>query len=172
MAPTFAMPVKVKQLKADAVRPELLKGLDKASKKLVKEFEKTTKTWSGDKPTFEPIITLEQGSGAGLDLALTGNAKGIKKWFWLEEGTPPHVIEPKTPGGVLAFQTGYQSKTVPGVIGSGPGGASGPTAFSRGVMHPGTEARGWSVLIKKDFKPVFRDDMQAALAAGLKKAKE
>lgn len=170
MAPNFSMNVNIKAFNKDAVRVELLAAARKSADKLKKPFEKTFATWSGEKPELVPDYGVNMSDGVFLNMTMAGGL-GRDKWIWLNFGTPPHAIQPKTPGGVLAFQSGYQSKTTPGVIGSGPGGASGPTVFSRGVMHPGTQARNWSPLIMKDFKPVFRADMKDALATGLRKAK-
>lgn len=170
MAPNFSMNVSMKNFNKDAVRVELLAAARKAGDKLKKEFEKTTASWEGEKPGFVPDYGVEMSDGAFLNMTMAGGL-GRDKWVWLNFGTRPHAIEPKSPGGVLAFQSGYQSKTTPGVIGSSSGGASGPMVFSRGVMHPGTKARNWSPIIMKNFKPVFRVDMKDALATGLRKAK-
>lgn len=169
--PQFSMQVSAPKLDKDGVRVELLRGLRESGKSVVKVFETTIASWEGDKPKFEPQISLTEADGAGLDIGLTGPALGIQKWFWLDEGTPPHTISAK-PGGRLAFQSGYKAKTVPGLIGSGPGGPSGGTVFAQSVEHPGTEAREWSKAIAKAVKPIFKDDMRAALAAGLKRARK
>lgn len=170
MAPNFSMKVSTTKFNKDAVRVELLAAARKAGDKLKKEFEKTTASWDGEKPEFVPDFGVNVGDGAFMNMTMAGGL-GRDKWVWLNFGTAAHAIAPKSPGGVLAFQSGYQSKTTPGVIGSGPGGASGPMVFSRGVWHPGTKPRNWSPLIMKNFKPVFRADMKDAVATGLRKAK-
>lgn len=167
--PTFGFTVSAPKLRADAYRVEFLAANRKLGKALAAEFDKTTKTWEGEKPTFEPVTSLTGGSGSTLDIAMTGSAKGAQKWRWLDEGTEPHDIRPKN-ARALAFPSGYQAKTTPGFVGSGPGGPVGPVVFSQGVHHPGTAARGWSVLIKKDFEPKYRAGMQDALRAGTARA--
>jgi len=169
--PAFSMKVTAPKLNADGVRVELLKALREHGKSLVKVFETTTASWQGEKPKFEPEISLTQGEGAGLDIGMTGSELAKNKWFWLDRGTKPHTIEARN-APALAFQTQFTPKTVPGFIGSGPGGSSGGYAFAKSVEHPGTEAREWSKDIRKEVKQIFRADMQAALAAGLKRAKK
>lgn len=69
-------------------------------------------------------------------------------------GTRPHVIRPRDPGGVLAFQIGYTPKTRPGVIPSRPGGRSGETVFARKVNHPGTEPRRVDLAVQQKNQPI------------------
>ena len=162
MAGSFAFKVSAPRLNQDAIRVELLAALEKQSKLLVKEFEKTTKTWHGEKPEFEAQIGLEQGSGATLEVALTGPQKGIDKWFWLDRGTKVRRA---------LMSRDWQSKTTPGLIGSGPG--RGRVLFvSRQLALPGIEAREWAKLIRKNTRPTFRAALQAALARGLKRAQK
>lgn len=162
MPPNFAFKVSAPKLRTDAIRLELLSALGKSGKKLKEEFEKTTKTWKGEKPTFEPIISVVQGTGAGLDMALTGAEKGVRKWFYLNEGTSVRYA---------ILSDDWESKTTPGFVGSGPGRGR-VVAVNVNSPQPGIETRGWTDIIKREFKPVFREDMQAALATGMKKAQE
>lgn len=158
--PDFQMKVKAPKINKDAVRVALLGQLEKTGKKLAETFDLTTETWEGDKPTFEPKITLNVGSGAGIEMGMTGSGKGQSKWLWLDFGTSVRY----------AIMSGdWKSKTTPGFVGSGPGGGS-VVRIDVNNPQPGIEARGWSVKIKKDFKPIFQEDMQAALADGLAKA--
>ncbi len=62
---------------------------------------------------------------------------------YVDLGTRPHVILPRH-APMLHFLSDYQPKTVPGVLGSGSGGAYGEDVFARRVHHPGTEARGFT----------------------------
>lgn len=162
-------PIKPKTtLKQDAFRVELLAGLRISGKELAAEFEKTTATWEHEKPAFTPKIGLSTGK-ATLDLNLTGNALGIKKWFWLEDGTPAHPIRPRRKK-VLAFRGGYRAKTQPGLIGSRAGGPTGPQVFASGVSHPGAEPRGWAKIIQRRYSPRFASNMQKALERGAKRS--
>lgn len=160
-APNFQMKVTAPQLRKDAIRTSLLNALDKQGRKLVKEFEKTTRTWEGDKPTFEPLIEVKQGTGAGLSIGL-GGGKGVDKWIWLNFGTAVRYA-------ILSYD--WKSKTTPGVLGSGPGQGR-VVKIDVNNPQPGIEARDWSKIIMRDFKPVFGEAMREALADGLAKAKE
>ena len=160
--PTFAMKVSAPKLDKAAVRVELLAALREHGKSAVKVFETTTASWSGDKPKFEPIISLSEGEGAGLDLALSGEGKAVDKWFWLDRGTAVRRA---------LMSPDWHSKTGPDVVGSGPG--SGKVIFvSRKLSLPGIKARNWSKIIKREMKPIFRADMKAALDKGLVWAKK
>jgi hypothetical protein len=57
-----------------------------------------------------------------VSLTTTCSPDRIEYAFWMHEGTEPHVITPKKPGGVLAFKV------------------DGKTVFARKVNHPGTRA--------------------------------
>ena len=160
--PTFAMKVSAPKLDKAAVRVELLAALREHGKSAVKVSNTTIASWDGEKPEFEPIISLTEGEGAGLDLALTGPEKGINKWLWLNFGTSVRRA---------LMSPGYSSKTTPGVVGSGPG--SGKVIFvSRKLSLPGIKARNWSKIIRREMKPIFRTDMKAALDKGLARAKQ
>lgn len=52
-----------------------------------------------------------------------GGAEGVGYALYVHEGTRPHLILPRRPGGTLAFQM------------------DGRTVFARSVHHPGTKAR-------------------------------
>lgn len=60
-------------------------------------------------------------------------------YYWLTYGTKPHAIVARN-ANTLAFQANYQRKSIPNVIASRHGGASGPMVYKREVWHPGTEA--------------------------------
>src|SRR3989304_5631888 len=88
------------------------------------DFEKTVATWK-DKPSFE-IIQMGRGYTVQTD---------DEKYLWVDQGTRAHAIE----AAPLVFQANYVAKTQPRVIGSRPGGKSGPTVFVMGIVqHPGT----------------------------------
>jgi hypothetical protein len=66
---------------------------------------------------------------------------------YVDEGTRPHIIEPRGEGYPLRFREGYAAKTSPGVLGSRPGGPSGAYVHAWRVRHPGTRARRFSQMI-------------------------
>lgn len=112
----------------------------------------TTQTWSAkSKPSFKI------DSRVGMRIIYTDSL--IYKW--VDEGTRAHIITAKN--GLLRFRTGYKSKTRAGVIGSTGGGASGNWRSKRTVKHPGTKARGFTIVIKKKWDDLLPQQMQRAI---------
>ena len=101
--------LKASKLRFDAVRLELLNELRSVGRKVKKDFDATTATWS--RPVeFELLITLKGGPGFEV---LTDN----EIYGYVDKGTEAHLILPKGDY-PLRFQAGYDPKTTPGVIGS------------------------------------------------------
>lgn len=80
----------------------------------------------------------------------------------LNKGTPAHRIEPKG-GGVLRFTGPFRAKTVPNSISSRSGNKGSAETFSRGVNHPGTEARNWNKAIAKKWRRLVGPLFQRAI---------
>jgi len=87
----------------------------------------------------------------------------------VDEGTRPHIICAKR-AKRLRFPSGYYAKTTPGIIGSVAGGSYGPDIYRVCVMHPGFEARRFSQIIARKWKPKLTKLSLAAVRRGLKKA--
>jgi hypothetical protein len=85
---------------------------------------------------------------------------------YVDKGTRAHIIRPRN-ANVLAFQGGYQAKTMPRVIASRPGGRSGPTVYAMEVHHPGTKAREFSKIIHAKWEKQTANRMRLALKKGL-----
>lgn len=64
------------------------------------------------------VTSRNTGAGASATVSFGRTA------VWQEFGTAPHVIEPRTPGGVLVFR-----------------GSDGSTVYTTRVQHPGTPPR-------------------------------
>lgn len=124
------------------IRQELERALDQAASTAGTLYRSTVATWSR-KPTF----TTERER----DSRTVGTDDEIYE-IVSETGSRPHVIRPRRAGGRLRFQSGYRAKTRRGVIGSTGGGASGDVVFSRGVQHPGFEAREFSQQITEQME--------------------
>lgn len=152
--------IKPSRLKDDVFRLEALSGIHKAERGIKKDFEATQETWEDeDKAKFDSIISL-QSPGPTVVVAPNANAD---IWIMVNEGTPEHDIAPKNAGGFLQFQTGYDAKTSPGVIGSVQGGKFGPTIRKRIVHHPGFAGRHFDKAIQKKWTPMFKRIMEDAL---------
>lgn len=110
------------------------------------EFNKTTSSWTGDKPTFK--IEVKEGIDLTVNVFASGNQEGVQKWVWLNYGTKPHTIRAKNVPN-LVFQTNFKAKTKVKTFSSGAGGSSPPWRATPQVNHPGTEARDWTGEIVK-----------------------
>lgn len=153
-----------KKLKVDAMRVALLNPTRDFGKEMKKEFEKTTKTWK-HKPKFEILRSIPFSIESGkVEVAVMTDDE---IYGYVDQGTKPHIIRPKKRGGRLYFKWGgpgsYKAKTVPGVIGSRAGGATGSMVAFPYVMHPGTEERGFDKIIAKYMQPRFKKKLQEAM---------
>lgn len=148
--------IKPSRLRDDALRLELLNAMRRMGTKIKGDFEKTTATWK-HKPKFEVLVSLK---GVGPTVVVDTNDEIYR---YVSEGTKPHVIRPRTPGGRLAFQGTYTAKTSPGVIGSTSGGSSGDMVYAREVHHPGTQARDFHKVISKEWQGKFKREMEEAM---------
>jgi len=109
-------------------------------REILRDFRRTVSTWHHH-PQFE---TINASGMIGVALLIGTNDK---VYHWVDEGTAAHPIVAHTPAG-LRFRTGFQPKTTPGVLASGPGQtAHGGWVRKMSVMHPGTRARHFSQLI-------------------------
>jgi len=114
-------------------------------------FERTVHTW-----TNPPQFTIEEARGTfrvGTD---------DPRYKWVDEGTRPHEIRPRR-ASVLRFTGPYQPKTKPGVLASYAGGRGRIVIWAQRVMHPGTEARGFSTIIRERVQATAANVVRAAL---------
>jgi hypothetical protein len=114
--------------------PSALRDAGKeVEREVLRIFRRTTATWH-HKPEFDSEVVSD---GADLLVQVWTNDK---IYAWVSEGTPAHFILPVR-ARCLTFQTGYNAKTVPGVLDSRSGGKFGPVVHRAWVEHPGTDAR-------------------------------
>lgn len=117
------------------------------ARELVRRYRRTSATWQ-HKPDFDILTEI-----SGTTITVLGGTDD-SVWNMLDRGTRPHIIRPKSPTGVLRFTWGgpgsYKAKTIPNSLTSRGGGATGVTIFRRWVKHPGTRARNWSKIIRKE----------------------
>ena len=148
---------KVFPQQASKVEAAIRAASQRAAAELVADHEKTVSTWS-TKPRFTVKVSASE-----IEVRTDSPI-----WRYVDQGTKPHVIRPKRPGGMLRFSTGYQAKTRPGSIIAGSGGASGPVAWAKEVQHPGTKARGFSRRLRAKWKEKYPRDMQRAISEALR----
>lgn len=137
------LPEVKKALTEDAIKPVA----QTLRRELMRRFERTVQTWRR-RPRFEVV----QDVGPDRLSLLAGTDDEVYRY--VDEGTRPHIIEPKGAGYPLRFQSMYQAKTIPGVIGSQAGGPSGPYVSAMRVRHPGTRARRFTQAIFKEVEPI------------------
>ena len=131
------------------------------------DFQKTTKTWEHD-VQFETVISLRQ-PGPSVLVGTDDEIYGYVNDGTGGKGKGPTYPIPKVPKvkGALRFRWGgkgsYKAKTKPRIIGSAPGGPSGPWVSFKQVQHPGTKARKFDEVIEKKWKSAFKTRMEKAM---------
>jgi hypothetical protein len=159
MVAELAKSLKPKKLKVKEVRLKLLNALRAEGRIVKREFEKTTATWKGAKPTFEIAIGLT-GKDAIVLVGPAGDQEGAQKWVWLNDGTEPHPIRAKNvPNLIFRDGRGFKPKTKVKTFSSGPGANVGKWVKKPAVQHPGIEARDWTGEIAKKRRKPFTKNM-------------
>lgn len=147
-----------KAFKPKEIRLALLEENDQAGEELVKLFERTVQTWEGDKPGFELQRKLT-GDTVTLEVVLTGSDLAIKKWIWLNRGTSVRYA---------ILSSDWKSKTEPDNLDAGEGSGR-VVKIDMDNPQPGIEARNWSKIIMRQFKPGYHRRMQRAMRRGAAK---
>lgn len=115
------------------------------------DLEKTTRTWK-----HKPIFTIRiDTKGDALVSVFTDSLI----YYFVSHGTEPHIIKPRRKK-VLAFNVPFTAKTKVRWIGSRNGSRGKLQVFSKGVMHPGTEAREYDQVVTDKWQPKFEILMQ------------
>lgn len=154
--------IKPKKIKKDKVRLNLLNAMRAEGRIIQREFEKTTTTWKGAKPTFKTLISLKGGEAVVL-VSAAGNSEGAQKWQWLNDGTPPHIIKAKNvPNLIFRDGRGFKAKTKVKTFSSSSGSNTGMWVRKKEVSHPGIKARDWTGEISKLRRKRFSKIMQKA----------
>jgi hypothetical protein len=97
-------------------------------------LRRSTQSWS-NQPRFD-VKSRYTASSVSV-----GASTSSEIYPLVDEGTRPHIIEPRGEGYPLRFSEGYKAKTSPGVLYGYPGGPTGGTVRAMRVRHPGTRAR-------------------------------
>ena len=146
---------KLRLFDASKHRAAIEAGMKEVADEAVKDFEKTTSSWSHS-------VSFEAKKQA--DGYLIGTNDEV--WGMLDAGTKPHAIVASKIA--LRFPGGYRAKTRPGFVGSTSGGASGGMVFRKRVMHPGTKARSWSALIGKKWRAKMGSIVQKHISEAMR----
>lgn len=153
MARSKARVPKTMLINIPKLRRAIGNALEGAAKGAKVDFDVTTRTWN-----TRPKFTISKPSEFERIVATDNNIYAM-----LNEGTKPHDIKPKRPGGVLAFRTPFRSKTIPNEIRSRKGKSGTTEAFAKVVRHPGTKARNWTRVIGKKWERQLPTIMQRAI---------
>lgn len=109
------------------------------------KFEAATLKWKNKPKWITRLPPVQDRNMLKYEVVAIGSDKVIKIWGYVDKGTEPHIITPKKPGGVLAFNVGYEAKTSPVANANvGSGIASGKRVMTQRVNHPGNEPREFS----------------------------
>ena len=146
--------IKPSKLKQKEFRLAALNRMRKVGVKVRADFEKTTATWEHD-VDFDQAISLSQKDGGPTLLVDTGD----KIYKFVSGGTKVRYAT-MTPD--------FVPKTVPRVIGSGPG-AGGVAFVNKQRPRPGIKAREFNAVIADKWRAPFKREMEAALRDARKK---
>jgi hypothetical protein len=152
--------IKPATLKKDVFRLEFLTGLHDIEKPIVKDHNKTTDTWKGEKPEFKSAISLKQPGPTLVVEPSGGSPEGVKKWNWLNKGTKVRYA---------VMSPDFRPKTRTRFIGSGAG--RGKMLFvSKKHPMPGIKAREWTEEITRIWMPKFKRRMEQAMQDAARKS--
>lgn len=143
--------------------PAILKAVEKEARAegvdLANELKKTTASWEGDKPDFNPVVKVG-GNDLLVQVAPTGNQKGVDKWNFLDKGTSIRWA---------LMSSDWKSKTSPGKLAAS-GGSGRVVIAGRSAMQkrniaprPGIKARGWSKTVVRQNQRRFPNRIGAAI---------
>lgn len=145
--PVRFRPIIPKEFRGDPFRKAFEEAAEEIRDGMLQDFETTTRTWD-HRVEFEADVKVT----AGTVTIVAGTDDEIYKY--VDEGTREHDIFP-VHAPALVFQGVYTAKTIPGVMGSRAGGASGPWQVRKAAHHPGTEPRDFTKIIHDRWeKPV------------------
>lgn len=142
---------------------KVLREIEKTMRKEVaddfkRDFGKTVRTWE-EKPKFRSVF-FKHPNQYVLKVYPTGEF--ADKYMWVDQGTRPHLIIPKSPNTSLKFRSEFKPKTRPGFVGSSAGGKTGPYVYPKVVRHPGIEPREFSKTIAEQGESRFQRSIQDA----------
>lgn len=166
MTPSLSMRmIKPKPLKADPMRKAVMGVAQQAADAMAKDLTALTRFWTSGGVVFKGKVVSHRNDIEITAKPAAPNSKAVKIFGYLDQGTPKHPIVPKNRA-FLKFQTGYKAGSRPNSTTVGKAKpASGPTRFSKGVMHPGIKARNWIKHTSNTWKRKIKKYGDAAMKA-------
>lgn len=155
MAVLLVKQIKAKRFSLKGARQQFDNAIRRRATKVKNDYQKTTASWTGAKPSF--VISRSVSARAG-ELGLLvgvggGSDEGANKFLWLDEGTDVRFA---------TMTRGFIAKTSPGMIGSRAG-RGGVAYINPDKPMPGIEARRFTETIEKLHRRAFKRDMERAL---------
>jgi len=159
--------IKPSRLREDALRLKLLNAMRKSGRGMRRDFWKTTEHWEHE-VNFELTISL---TGPGPFVIVETDDE---IYTWVVRGTGERgggsayeiwagAYTGKSDKTTLAFSSDFVPKTKPGVIGSSQGFVGKRDTFVPYVVHKGIEPRNFDVIIRKDWEPRFKRNMERGM---------
>jgi hypothetical protein len=122
-------------------------------------FRKTTEGWQNP-PEWTRRQTVTSHS---IAMAVFASGNNADQYRLVNNGAPPHSIQPRQQGGMLHFQPGYHASTKPRVLASGAFSRFGNYISTMSVDHPGFEPRDFDQTVAETHYDDFVQDMQDAM---------
>lgn len=143
--------------KGDVINIKAMMGVIKGgsveiAKKVRVDLQKTTRTWK-----HRVVFVIKIGVGNDESQVTVYTDDDI--YNYVSGGTKPHWIKPRR-AKALRFGVPFKAKTRVGFIGSSNGKRGDTLVFSKGVYHPGSEARDFDKVIADKWQPVYVELMQ------------
>jgi len=149
------------------VEAEIKKTLENQAKPEIKGMLNAVVADWKNKPEFNAVLT-RPGGNFGMGFYATGPSRMI--WQYVNEGTRPHKIKPKSAGGLLGpFRLGYAPKTGTGGRFGGPGKASGGWMAAKEVDHPGNAPRNFTGTIQEKYRTTYSRHIKRAMDRATKR---
>jgi hypothetical protein len=150
----------------ELVRTAVYTGLQNASDDIMSTSRDVVARWK-NKPDFGDDFTVTRDRIECL-IKPKGSRKVISIFKYVDKGTKPHLIFPKTPGGSLFFRSGYSARTkAVAKYNVGSGQSFGAWIQSKGVAHPGNDARLFMETFAKELVPSLQSRVQKEITVAV-----
>jgi hypothetical protein len=142
------------------IQKSLREDAENISIEMMLDFLPTVRTWS-QKAEFKHSVEVK----SSINFVMTaGTDNDI--YSMLNEGTRAHFVGPRNVS-ALRFRGTYTAKTIPGVLSSKGGGASGEYGFSKGHWVSGIKPRDWDLVEAKNLEKKLPARVEKAIKRAL-----
>lgn len=116
--------------------------------------------------TWKHNVKFKRIVDAKTDIVTIVVGSDDKIWGFVNQGTKEHIVLPRNKP-MLWFRNTYTAKTIPGVLTSKPGGASGIWVSSKGTIPKGIKPRKFDEALQKRWKTKFPKRIEAVVTRAL-----